>query len=111
MSESSTGRVCIDEPPEAVESMLQFMYTGEIRQRPVREYADLLKVADRYQVTELFNEVLPRLATDLTPASLVPALRALRPFVEQVQVAKVWKHLLRAARDNDEMIEALAFAL
>mmetsp|Transcript_1748 Transcript_1748/g.3747 ORF Transcript_1748/g.3747 Transcript_1748/m.3747 type:complete len:217 (-) Transcript_1748:366-1016(-) len=98
----------IPEEGEDVEAMLKFVYTGELS---VQSHAALLLLADKYELTDLFDTVLSVIVEETTPKTVASNLRALRSLSRLEKVKETWVALLAAVKTQDDLLEAVASAL
>ena len=103
MAESIRQETRIDEPMDAVEAFVEFMYTGELRE--VEDLGPVLRLADKYDVQDLVDVVLERMVLQASPANIVSSLQSLKPFLDRPEAARAFDPLLICVQGNTDITE------
>lgn len=94
-----------------VEAMLEYFYTGELREGV--SAPALLAVAHCYQNNDFISAVIERLFSDLSPQTVVAAVRALAPLRDEDEHLRLaWRELCaRVVDSRAEMVEVLMLGM
>jgi len=92
LRESEDRALHVDAAPEAVESLLCFVYTGSPTDST--QPGEMLRLAHLYELPALVRMSATQLAMEVSPATAVSSVRALRPYRDDTAVSGSWHQLM-----------------
>jgi len=102
MRESLEHRIEIDAPPAAVESVLKYIYTGEV---PLASQAhDVLPLAHQYELADLAAWCSSSLVSHCSPSTAHDVILALRPFKDIEPMQQAWDQLICLAESDPRLV-------
>mmetsp|Transcript_118392 Transcript_118392/g.315102 ORF Transcript_118392/g.315102 Transcript_118392/m.315102 type:complete len:257 (-) Transcript_118392:7-777(-) len=98
-----------DAEPETVETMLRYMYVGEVTGNC--QYIDLLRLANQYEVDGLPQICADAILQGVSADTVVGSLCALRAHADSDPVAAAYERLLTSIQNDRELLRVVASAV
>eukprot|EP00930_Biecheleria_cincta_P060891 TRINITY_DN46477_c0_g1_i1.p1 TRINITY_DN46477_c0_g1~~TRINITY_DN46477_c0_g1_i1.p1 ORF type:complete len:316 (-),score=29.64 TRINITY_DN46477_c0_g1_i1:15-962(-) len=102
MREKHEHRIEIDAPPEAVEAVLKYIYTGE--EPTGLESLDVLPLAHRYELNNLTAACTSMLIWQFSPSNAQAIIQTLRPFKDSEPIKKAWNDMIALAEKDSRLV-------
>eukprot|EP00427_Karlodinium_veneficum_P043684 CAMPEP_0169267172 /NCGR_PEP_ID=MMETSP1016-20121227/46922_1 /TAXON_ID=342587 /ORGANISM="Karlodinium micrum, Strain CCMP2283" /LENGTH=109 /DNA_ID=CAMNT_0009351393 /DNA_START=325 /DNA_END=654 /DNA_ORIENTATION=- len=106
MREAREACISIDDAnPDAVEALLQFLYTKSVPDAV--DVSELLPLAHRFECGQLLDDCADRILEDLNTDNVAKIVNSLRPFADDAVLQKCWLELGVRISANPELVIAM----